>query len=53
VWTGRGEKKGQWELSKGRKNVAVNSEHGASRAEVHNLVEKATVPSKRVIFLFL
>ncbi len=36
-------------VEQGTKNVAVDSEHGASRSENHNFVKKATILSKRVI----
>ncbi len=43
-------KRGQWRLIKGTKNGTVNSEHGASRAEVCSFVQRGIIPNKKVIF---
>jgi hypothetical protein len=44
----RGEK-GAEGLGKGTKNVAVDSGHRPARVEVFFFVQRATIPSKRVI----
>jgi hypothetical protein len=47
---GKEGKMGRWGPGKGVKKWAVDSEHGSARAEVCFLIQRATIPSKRVIF---
>jgi hypothetical protein len=45
-----GENGGRGGLVKGTKNGAVDSEHRPGRVKVRFFVQRATIPSKRVIF---
>jgi hypothetical protein len=53
MWAGRGEKVGKEDCARGQKMGLLTLSMGSARAEVCSYVQRATIPSKKVILYSL